>query len=142
MATISASEANRSFSSLLRQVAQGERFTVLSRGRPVAAPIFTTDALFPADAQEAVLSWMDSYSLVETSSDVWRGAMDLCVAHQMSSWDALVLNASAVTVRMKAAFRRYQQIPAPLAHEGQGFVHEAVNTHQLRSCQRWRFCRP
>ena len=36
MATISASEANRSFSSLLRQVAQGERFTVLSRGRPVA----------------------------------------------------------------------------------------------------------
>ena len=36
MATISASEANRSFSSLLRQVAQGERFTVLSRGPPVA----------------------------------------------------------------------------------------------------------
>ena len=49
-----------------------------------------------ADAQEAVLSWMDSYPLVETSSDVWRGAVDLCVAHQMSSWDALVLNASAV----------------------------------------------
>lgn len=66
-----------------------------------------------ADAQEAVLSWMDSYPLVETSSDVWRGAMDLCVAHQMSSWDALVLNASAVAARMKAAFRRYQQIPAP-----------------------------
>ncbi len=86
-----------------------------------------------ADAQEAVLSWMNSYPLVETSSDVWRGAMDLCVAHQMSSWDALVLNASAVAARMKAAFRRYQQIPAPLAHEGQGFVHEAVNTHQLRS---------
>ncbi len=36
-----------------------------------------------ADAQEAVLSWMDSYPLVETSSDVWRGAMDLCVAHHV-----------------------------------------------------------
>ena len=33
---VSASEANRSFSSLLRQVAQGRRFTVLSHGRPVA----------------------------------------------------------------------------------------------------------
>ena len=35
-AVVSASEANRSFSSLLRQVAQGKRFTVLSHGRPVA----------------------------------------------------------------------------------------------------------
>ncbi len=35
-AVISASDANRSFSSLLRQVAQGQRFTVLSHGRPVA----------------------------------------------------------------------------------------------------------
>ena len=33
---VSASEANRSFSSLLRQVAQGHSFTVLSHGRPVA----------------------------------------------------------------------------------------------------------
>lgn len=35
-ARVSASEANRSFSSLLRQVAQGQSFTVLSHGRPVA----------------------------------------------------------------------------------------------------------
>ena len=33
---MSASEANRSFSALLRQVAQGQRFTVHSHGRPVA----------------------------------------------------------------------------------------------------------
>lgn len=40
-AFISASDANRSFSILLRQVAQGQRFTVLSHGRPVAtiAPV-------------------------------------------------------------------------------------------------------
>ena len=33
---VSASKANRSFSSLLRQVAQGQSFSVLSHGRPVA----------------------------------------------------------------------------------------------------------
>jgi prevent-host-death family protein len=43
---VSASEANRSFSSLLRQVARGQRFTVLSHGRPVAtlAPATGDDA--------------------------------------------------------------------------------------------------
>jgi predicted nucleic acid-binding protein len=46
-------------------------------------------------AQEALLSWMDSYELVESTADAWRGAMDLCVAHQLASWDALVLNAAA-----------------------------------------------
>ena len=35
-ALVSASEANRSFSALLRQVAQGQSFTVHSHGRPVA----------------------------------------------------------------------------------------------------------
>lgn len=33
---VSASQANRSFSALLRQVAQGRSFTVESHGRPVA----------------------------------------------------------------------------------------------------------
>lgn len=33
---ISASEANQRFSEMLRDVAEGESFTVLSRGRPVA----------------------------------------------------------------------------------------------------------
>lgn len=33
---ISASEANQRFSELLRDVAEGESFTVTSRGRPVA----------------------------------------------------------------------------------------------------------
>ena len=36
MKTMSASEANRHFSSLLRAVAGGESVTVLSRGKPVA----------------------------------------------------------------------------------------------------------
>lgn len=33
---ISASEANQHFSELLRDVSEGESFTVISRGRPVA----------------------------------------------------------------------------------------------------------
>lgn len=36
MATVSASDANRNFSALLRDVAQGRSYTVLSRGKPVA----------------------------------------------------------------------------------------------------------
>ena len=36
MKTISAADANRHFSSLLRHVATGEVVTVLSRGKPVA----------------------------------------------------------------------------------------------------------
>ena len=46
-------------------------------------------------AQEAVLSWMDAYPLLESTAAAWRGAMDLCVAHQLASWDALVLNVAA-----------------------------------------------
>ncbi len=37
--TVSASDANRHFSSLLREVAKGESITVLSRGKPVATII-------------------------------------------------------------------------------------------------------
>ena len=36
MKTISAGDANRHFSNLLRDVATGEVITVLSRGKPVA----------------------------------------------------------------------------------------------------------
>ena len=35
-AVVSAAEANRNFSALLRRVQQGERVTITSRGRPVA----------------------------------------------------------------------------------------------------------
>lgn len=41
MKTISAADANRQFSNVLREVAAGESYTVLSRGKPVAtiAPV-------------------------------------------------------------------------------------------------------
>lgn len=48
-----------------------------------------------AEAQEAVLTWMDSYRLLDSTADAWRGAMDLVNAHQFAVWDALVLNVAA-----------------------------------------------
>ncbi len=63
----------------------GELFRVLTgkAGRP--AP----------QGQEAVLGWMDAYPVLDSNAAAWRGAMDLCVAHQLASWDALVLNVAA-----------------------------------------------
>ena len=39
MSTVSAADANRHFSRLLREVAAGEPVTILSRGRPVAVMV-------------------------------------------------------------------------------------------------------
>jgi predicted nucleic acid-binding protein len=63
----------------------GELFRVLTgkAGRP--AP----------QVQEAVLGWMDAYPVLDSNTAAWRGAMDLCVAHQLAGWDALVLNVAA-----------------------------------------------
>ena len=46
MAKVTASDANRNFSALLREVAQGHSYTVLSRGKPVATlgPVQSEDA--------------------------------------------------------------------------------------------------
>jgi predicted nucleic acid-binding protein len=49
----------------------------------------------PARAREAVLSWRDAYSTVETSSSVMLSAMDLAAGHHLSIWDSVVLSASA-----------------------------------------------
>ena len=58
--------------------------------------VLTGKAGRPArQVQEAVLAWMDAYPVVESTEAAWRGAMDLCVAHQLGSWDALVLNVAA-----------------------------------------------
>ncbi len=57
MKTVSAAEANRHFSALLRDVAHGEQVTVTSRGKPVAiiAPVSVRRAERKA-AKEALLA--------------------------------------------------------------------------------------
>lgn len=49
----------------------------------------------PDQARDAILGWMDAFPLLESTTTAWQGAMDLCVAHQLASWDALVLNVAA-----------------------------------------------
>ena len=46
MQTVRAVDANRQFSSVLKQVSQGKEFLVISRGKPVAtiAPVRKTDS--------------------------------------------------------------------------------------------------
>ncbi|MGB9068270.1 MAG: PIN domain-containing protein [Candidatus Acidiferrales bacterium] len=63
----------------------GELFNLLVRkaGRP------------PAKARSAILSWRDSYSLIETSAEVMLAAADLATDHQLAIWDSVILCAAA-----------------------------------------------
>jgi predicted nucleic acid-binding protein len=89
--------------------------------------VLTGKAGRPArQAQEAVLAWMDAYPVVESNAAAWRGAMDLCVAHQLGCWDALVLNVAAeggarllLTEDLHAGFSwRGVKVVNPLAEAG------------------------
>lgn len=54
MKTISAANANRQFSAILREAAQGEAFLITSRGRPVATLVPATG--ISAKAREDLLA--------------------------------------------------------------------------------------
>jgi antitoxin (DNA-binding transcriptional repressor) of toxin-antitoxin stability system len=72
MAVISAAEANRSFSRLLREVAAGKTFTVLSRGRAVAtisAPLQAAVAY--GSARERLLQRLVHQAPIDGAGD-WR----------------------------------------------------------------------
>lgn len=55
MKTVTAAEANRQFSRVLREISQGETFTVLSRGKVVATIAPTKSADTRRDAAKAAL---------------------------------------------------------------------------------------
>lgn len=48
-----------------------------------------------ADARNAMLSWRDPFSIVETSSDVMLAAADLATDHRLGIWDAVILSAAS-----------------------------------------------
>jgi len=48
-----------------------------------------------SEARDAVLSWGDSFPLIETSSSVSLIAMDVAVRHQVGWWDSVMLSAAA-----------------------------------------------
>ena len=72
-------------STLIPVQALGELFTVLVKkaGRSRQR------------AREAVLSWSDSFPLIETSSSVMLAALDLTTKHRLGWWDAVILSAAA-----------------------------------------------
>lgn len=49
----------------------------------------------PAGARNAILSWSDAFTPVETSPAVMLAAADLAVDHQFGIWDAVILAAAA-----------------------------------------------
>lgn len=46
-------------------------------------------------ARDALLSWRDTFSVVETSSGAMLAAADLAMDHQSGIWDAVILSAAA-----------------------------------------------
>ena len=55
MKTITAANANRGFSSLLREVQNGEEITILSRGTPVARIISVNSGALPKNEMKKIL---------------------------------------------------------------------------------------
>jgi predicted nucleic acid-binding protein len=49
----------------------------------------------PAKARQAILSWRDSFPLVETSVEVMLAAADLATDHKLGIWDSVILSAAA-----------------------------------------------
>jgi predicted nucleic acid-binding protein len=47
------------------------------------------------DARDALLTWRDTFSAIETSSDIMVSALDLATDHQLGIWDAVVLSAAS-----------------------------------------------
>jgi len=48
-----------------------------------------------SDARDALLSWRDTFPVVETSSEVMLAAADLATDHQLGIWDAVILSAAS-----------------------------------------------
>ncbi|MDE2462737.1 MAG: PIN domain-containing protein [Alphaproteobacteria bacterium] len=46
-------------------------------------------------ACDALLSWRDSFSVVETSPEIMLAAAELATTHQLGIWDAVIFSAAA-----------------------------------------------
>ena len=49
----------------------------------------------PANARAAILSWQDSFPLVDTSGAIMLAASDVATDHRFGIWDAVILCAAA-----------------------------------------------
>ena len=48
-----------------------------------------------SEARDALLSWSDTFLIVETSPDVLLAAVDLATDHRLGIWDAVILSAAS-----------------------------------------------
>jgi len=48
-----------------------------------------------SDARDTLLSWRDTFPVVETSPEVMLAAADLAADHQLGIWDAVILSAAS-----------------------------------------------
>jgi len=48
-----------------------------------------------SDARAALLSWRDTFAVVETSPEVMLAALDLATDHQLGIWDAVILSGAS-----------------------------------------------
>ena len=48
-----------------------------------------------ADAREALLSWRDTFPMIETSPEIMLAAADLATDHRFGIWDAVILSAAS-----------------------------------------------
>jgi predicted nucleic acid-binding protein len=48
-----------------------------------------------SDARDALLSWRDTFPVVETSPEAMQAAADLATDHQLGIWDAVILSAAS-----------------------------------------------
>ena len=46
------------------------------------------------EARDALLSWHDTFAVVETSAEAMLAAADLATDHQLGMWDAVILSAA------------------------------------------------
>lgn len=63
----------------------GELYNVLTRKLRQA----------PLEAQGCVLRWADTFAVADGGWSAFQGATDLCVAHGLQFWDALILCVAA-----------------------------------------------
>ncbi len=47
------------------------------------------------EARDALLSWRDTFPVVETSPEVMLAAVDLAADHQLGIWNAVILSAAS-----------------------------------------------
>jgi predicted nucleic acid-binding protein len=49
----------------------------------------------PESARKSILSWQNSFSVIETSHSILLASVDLAVDHKLNIWDAVILAAAA-----------------------------------------------